>query len=71
MASVLHLRKQLIAPPVALTVPGVHVRTFEMPDDMSRWLALRDRAMADQLPAVRSWTEADFTHEMVEQTVVA
>jgi GNAT superfamily N-acetyltransferase len=38
-----------------------------MPDDVSRWLALRDRAMADQLPSVRSWTEADFHAEMVNK----
>jgi GNAT superfamily N-acetyltransferase len=67
MASVLHLRKQLVLPPVALPVPGARLRTFEIPEDVSRWLALRDRAMSNQLPAVRSWNESDFYVEMVNK----
>jgi GNAT superfamily N-acetyltransferase len=67
MGLVLHLRKELIAPPVAVSVAGTQLRTLEMPDDVSRWLALRDRAMADQLPSARLWTEADFHVEMVNK----
>jgi GNAT superfamily N-acetyltransferase len=67
MGSVLHLRKQLVAPPVALTVAGVRLRTFELPGDVSRWLALRDRAMQNESPKARSWSEADFHDEMVNK----
>ena len=65
---VLHLRKQLVAPPVALSMPGVQLCTLELPDDVLRWVALRDRAMADQVPLVRSWTESDFHAEMVTKS---
>jgi GNAT superfamily N-acetyltransferase len=67
MGSVLHLRKQLVAPPVELTMAGVRTRAFDLPDDMPHWLALRERAMADQLPKVRLWSEADFHDEMVNK----
>src|SRR5688572_23135045 len=68
MRAVLHLRKELIAPPVAVTVPGVHLRTFAMSNDLERWLALRDGVMAGQLPTVRSWTDADFYAEMASKS---
>jgi GNAT superfamily N-acetyltransferase len=64
MVSVLHLRKELIRPPVALSVPQVVLRTFELPDDVPNWLELRETAMADQVPQVRSWREDDFFSEM-------
>jgi GNAT superfamily N-acetyltransferase len=65
MALILHLRKQLVSPPVALSVPGIQLRTFELPIDVPRWLALRDRAMAYQVPAVRPWAVTDFHAEML------
>jgi GNAT superfamily N-acetyltransferase len=67
MGSVLHLRKQLVAPPVALTVAGVQLRTFELPGDVSRWLALRDRAMQNESPKARSWSAIEFHDEMVNK----
>jgi GNAT superfamily N-acetyltransferase len=65
VTSVLHFRKQLTAPPVAVDAAGFHVRQLSVPDDLPRWLALRDRAMADQTPAVRRWSAADFHTEMI------
>jgi GNAT superfamily N-acetyltransferase len=68
MPSVLHFRKQLTAPPVAVDAPGFHVRQLCVPDDVSAWLALRERAMADQTPAVRTWDATDFHSEMTKTT---
>src|SRR5262245_31625516 len=67
MATVLHLRKELVASPVALDVPSVVVRSFRYPDDVSQWLALRERAMASEVPRARAWSVADFQAEMVHK----
>jgi GNAT superfamily N-acetyltransferase len=64
MSSVLHFRRQLLRPPDVGDVPGFCVRNFVVPDDVVGWLALRDRAMADQMPRIRTWTESDFFSEM-------
>src|SRR3954467_12681944 len=64
MAAVLHFRRQLFRPPDAVEVPSISVRNFSVPDDVASWLALRDRAMADQVPRVRAWSESDFFSEM-------
>jgi GNAT superfamily N-acetyltransferase len=64
MLPVVHFRRQLFRPPDATDVPGICVRNFSTQDDVSAWLALRDRAMADQIPRVRSWSESDFFAEM-------
>jgi GNAT superfamily N-acetyltransferase len=64
MPTVIHLRKQLQRPPVAAALPGIVVRKMSAPGDISAWLALRDRAMARQIPGVRSWTTDDFRAEM-------
>ena len=63
---VLHFRKQLTAPPVAADAAGISAcASIAVPDDVPAWLALRDRAMADQTPAVRPWTEADFHRKCI------
>jgi GNAT superfamily N-acetyltransferase len=67
MATVLHLRKELVRPPVEALVRGVELRTMQLPGDISPWLALRERAMADEVPGVRSWNEDDFLAEMVNK----
>ena len=67
MTSILHFRKQLTAPPVAVDAPGFHVRQLSAPDDVPAWLALRERAMANQTPAVRRWSAADFDREMASK----
>jgi GNAT superfamily N-acetyltransferase len=64
MPSVLHFRRQLYRPPDAVEVPGICVRNISIPGDIAAWLALRDRAMADQTPRVRSWSKSDFFSEM-------
>ena len=64
MPPVLHFRRQLFRPPDAAGVPGISVRNISIPDDVEAWLALRDRAMADQTPHVRPWSRADFYSEM-------
>jgi GNAT superfamily N-acetyltransferase len=64
MTAVLHFRRQLFRPPDAADVPGFSVRNISIPDDVAAWLELRDRAMADQLPRVRSWSDSDFFSEM-------
>jgi GNAT superfamily N-acetyltransferase len=67
MVSILHFRRRLDVPPVALAAPEIRVRNFEMPDDAPAWLALRERAMADQLPAARPWSLAVFHREMLSK----
>jgi GNAT superfamily N-acetyltransferase len=67
MSSILHLRKQLACPPVALTVASVSVRTIVVPDDVDVWLELRERAMADLLPQVRRWSRHDFMAEIANK----
>ena len=64
MSAVLHFRRQLFRPPDAVDVPGFSVRNIAIPDDVAGWLALRDRAMADQVPRARPWSAADFFSEM-------
>ena len=66
--SILHFRKQFAAPPVAIEVPGIQVRTFVAPDDIEPWLALRSRATADLSPSVRPWSTGDFRHEMLDKS---
>src|SRR3954466_7382944 len=67
MASVIHFRRQLDGPPVAVDVPDSCVRNWKIPDDVPAWLSLRDRAMADQMPRARSWSHADFQSEMLDK----
>jgi len=43
------------------------VRHIVVPDDVGRWLSLRDRAMAGQTPAVRPWSPDDFLVEMLQK----
>ena len=64
MTTILHFRRQLSGPPDIAEVPGIWVRNFSVPDDIANWLALRDRAMAEQIPRVRSWSKSDFELEM-------
>lgn len=64
MPAVLHFRRQLFRPPDAVEVPGICVRNISIPDDVAAWLALRNRAMSDQIPHVRPWFESDFCSEM-------
>ncbi|HEX4412986.1 MAG TPA: GNAT family N-acetyltransferase [Lacipirellulaceae bacterium] len=65
--SVIHFRKQLVAPPVVSEVPGISVRMFAAPDDVEPWLALRTRATASLVPAVRPWSKGDFHTEMTSK----
>jgi GNAT superfamily N-acetyltransferase len=68
MTSVLHLRKKFERPPALLAAPGVRIRSIAVPIDISAWLALRERATANLLPAVRQWSHEDFLAEMVRHT---
>jgi GNAT superfamily N-acetyltransferase len=64
--SVLHLRKELLVPPVERFVAGVEVRSIRVPEDIGAWLELRKRATAGLKPRVRDWTDDDFAAEMLE-----
>ena len=68
MTRILHFRRQLIGPPDIAEVPGIQVRNFVVPDDVGPWLALRDQAMAEQVPRVRSWSKTDFELEMLSKS---
>ncbi len=67
MSSVLHFRKELTSPPVVVDAPGIRVRQTLLPAEVPGWLALRERAMASEIPAVRTWTNADFRSEMTDK----
>jgi GNAT superfamily N-acetyltransferase len=67
MSSILHFRKQLALPPVAVDAAGILVRRLIVPDDIQAWLKLRDRAMAGEAPVVRPWTEADVRREFLDK----
>jgi GNAT superfamily N-acetyltransferase len=67
MASILHLRKELNRPPVALEIGGLCVRSIVIPDDVDTWLALRSRATAGMAPPVREWSRDDFAAQMLEK----
>jgi GNAT superfamily N-acetyltransferase len=70
---VIHLRKQLVAPPAAAELPKLVqllefcVRTMAVPEDVPAWLALRERAIADLTPRPRSWLHADYEAEMFDK----
>ena len=64
MTPIIHFRKHLTAPLPAVVAPGFLVRAFRSPDDIPVWLALRERAMAEERPTARSWTAAEFQREM-------
>ena len=63
--SVLHLCRSLDASPrPAAPLPGVTIRCFR-PEDVDRWLALRQRAFAREKLGVREWSAADFEEEFL------
>jgi GNAT superfamily N-acetyltransferase len=64
MSPVLHFRKHLSGPPDAVEVAGICVRNFGEAGDVAAWISLRERAMADQRPRVRTWSEDVFFSEM-------
>ena len=68
MSSVLHFRRQLFTPPDVAEVPGICVRFFGGAENIAGWLSLRERAMADQVPRARAWSESDFRSEMLSKS---
>jgi GNAT superfamily N-acetyltransferase len=68
MTKILHFRRQLCGPPDIAEVSGIQVRNFIVPDDVGPWSALRDRAMAEQVPRARPWSEGDFQLEMLSKS---
>jgi len=65
--SILHFRRELDRPPAAVDVPDICVRNMRVPDDVTAWLELRDRAMADERPRARPWSDSDFHSEMLSK----
>jgi GNAT superfamily N-acetyltransferase len=68
MYSVLHLRKELLDPPVERVAAGVRVRSIVVPDDVEGWLELRKRATTGLTPKVREWTRAEFASQMLDKS---
>ena len=64
MSVVLHFRRHLSGPPDAVEVAGIRVRSFGEAGDVAAWISLRERAMADESPRVRTWSEDVFFSEM-------
>jgi GNAT superfamily N-acetyltransferase len=67
MSPILHLRKELLDPPVERMAANFRVRSIILPDDIESWLELRRRATADLTPPVREWTRAEFMAQMVDK----
>jgi GNAT superfamily N-acetyltransferase len=67
VSPILHFRKQLAAPPVAVGVPGIYLRKIQISNDIPSWLALRERAMECEVPKPRPWSVADFRAEMSQK----
>jgi GNAT superfamily N-acetyltransferase len=67
MSSLLHFRRQLLRPPDVVDVPGISVRNFVVSEDVDAFLVLRDRAMADQIPMVRTWSQNDLHVELLSK----
>jgi len=65
MAPILHLRRELLNPPVERVPAGIEIRTFVVPDDVEGWLQLRHRATAGLTPPVREWTRDDFEAQLL------
>ena len=68
MSSVLHFRRQLDGPPVAVELQDICVRNMKVPDDVAGWLALRDRAMENETPPARIWSADIFSMEMLSKS---
>jgi GNAT superfamily N-acetyltransferase len=64
---IIHRSRTLERPPPVPELAGVGVRTYKGSDDIERWLDLRARAFGGQVPAVRPWTQADFTAEFLNK----
>lgn len=62
---VLQFTKLLAARPLVPALGNVTVRNFAGPDDVDRWLLLRQRAFARQTLGVRAWDRADFERELL------
>jgi GNAT superfamily N-acetyltransferase len=64
MSVIIHFRRHLSGPPDAVEVAGIRVRKFGEAGDVAAWISLRDRAMANESPQVRPWSEDLFFAEM-------
>lgn len=67
MMAILQLHKQLKRRAELVCPDWLDTRVFQDAHDVACWLGLRQAAFADQQPAVRPWTEADFAREMTGQ----
>jgi GNAT superfamily N-acetyltransferase len=67
MASILHLRKELLDPPVERLAAGIGIRPIVVPDDIEGWLCLRKRAAVGLTPPVREWTHDEFAAQMLDK----
>ena len=56
MGTILHMVRELSAPPDPKSVQGVRLDTYRGAEDLADWLKVREEAFADQLPPVRRWT---------------
>ena len=67
MPNVLQMMRTLEVRPSLPTVEGVKLRSFSAPADVEAWLQLRQKAFADESPAPRPWTPADFEREVLSK----
>jgi GNAT superfamily N-acetyltransferase len=67
MAPILHLSRKLVQEPLVEPIADVAIRTYASESDIDRWIELRTKSFADQAPAVRPWTRADFAAEFLDK----
>src|SRR5262245_30128535 len=67
MFSLVHFRRRPDGPPDVVAVPAIRVRNFGEAGDVAAWVALREQAMADQIPRVRTWSEDNFQSEVLSK----
>jgi GNAT superfamily N-acetyltransferase len=67
MVIILHLVRRLDDRPESHPVAGVSLRAYRGTEDIEPWLALRQRAFADQAMPVRLWTASDFHREFTSR----
>jgi GNAT superfamily N-acetyltransferase len=67
MAIILHLVRRLDDRPKSQPVAGVSLRAHRGTADIEPWLALRQRAFAEQALPVRPWTASDFHREFTSR----
>src|SRR5690348_2318663 len=67
MTTIAHYRREISQPPDIAVPDGTSLRSSAGPEDVPRWLAIRQAAFSHEARPVGLWTEADFQREFLAQ----